>query len=73
YAIAAAVLGGCSLRGGEGTVIGVILGATLIQILWNAVTLLGIESYLEYAVIGGVILISAIADEVLRTRFRRVG
>lgn len=71
YAIAAAVLGGCSLRGGEGTVPGVLLGAALIQILWNAVTLLGIKSYLEYAVIGGVILAGAIIDETLRRRFRR--
>ena len=71
YAIAAAVLGGCSLRGGEGTVIGILLGATLIQLLWNAVTLLGIQSYLEYAVIGTVILISAVADEVLRKKFKK--
>ncbi len=71
YAIAAAVLGGCSLRGGEGTVIGILLGATLIQTLWNGVNILGIQSYLEYAVIGGVILVSAIADEVLRKRFRK--
>jgi len=71
YAIAAAVLGGCSLRGGEGTVVGVVLGATLIQTLWNGVNILGIQSYLEYTVIGGVILVSAIADEVLRTRLRR--
>lgn len=71
YAIAAAVLGGCSLRGGEGTVPGVLLGAALIQILWNAVTLLGIKSYLEYAVIGGVILAGAIIDETLRRRFHR--
>lgn len=71
YAIAAAVLGGCSLRGGAGTVPGVLLGAALIQILWNAVTLLGIKSYLEYAVIGGVILAGAIIDETLRRRFHR--
>lgn len=66
YAIAAAVVGGCSLRGGEGTIAGVLLGATLLQVLRNAVNLWGIPTYLEYAVIGGVILIGATADEVIR-------
>ena len=42
YAIAAAVLGGCSLRGGEGSVIGVVLGTILLQVLQNLVNLLGI-------------------------------
>jgi len=35
YAIAAAVLGGCSLRGGEGSILGIVLGAVLLQILRN--------------------------------------
>ena len=42
YAIAAAVLGGCSLRGGEGSIIGVVLGTVLLQVLQNLVNLLGI-------------------------------
>ena len=40
YAIAAAVLGGCSLRGGEGSVVGIVLGAVLLQELQNLVNLL---------------------------------
>ena len=44
YAIAAAVLGGFSLRGGEGSIIGVVLGAVLLQVLQNLVNLLGIPS-----------------------------
>ncbi len=52
YAIAAAVLGGCSLRGGEGSVIGVVLGTVLLQILQNLVNLLGIPSSLNFAVMG---------------------
>ena len=71
YAIAAAVLGGCSLRGGEGTIPGIILGAALIRVLWNGVNLWGIPTYLEYAVIGGVILFGAVADELVRGRFKR--
>ena len=53
YAIAAAVLGGCSLRGGEGSIIGVVLGTILLQVLQNLVNLLGIPSSLNFAVMGG--------------------
>lgn len=69
YGIAAAVLGGCSLRGGEGSILGIVLGAILLQILQNLVNLLGIPSSLNFAVMGGVILIGVIADQQL-TRLR---
>jgi ribose transport system permease protein len=69
YAIAAAVLGGCSLRGGEGSVLGIVLGAILLQVLQNLVNLLGIASSLNFAVMGGVILIGVIADQQL-VRYR---
>jgi ribose transport system permease protein len=72
YAIAAAVLGGCSLRGGEGSVIGVVLGTVLLQILQNLVNLLGIPSSLNFAVMGTVILIGVLADQYLVQRRRRV-
>ena len=62
YAIAAAVLGGFSLRGGEGSIIGVVLGAVLLQMLQNLVNLLGIPSSLNFAVMGSVILIGVLAD-----------
>ncbi len=67
YAIAAAVLGGFSLRGGEGSIVGVVLGVILLQVLQNLVNLLGIPSSLNFAVMGGVILIGVIAD----TQFAR--
>ena len=63
YAIAAAVLGGFSLRGGEGSIIGVVLGTILLQILQNLVNLLGIPSSLNFAVMGSVILIGVLADQ----------
>jgi ribose transport system permease protein len=63
YAIAAAVLGGFSLRGGEGSLIGVILGVILLQELQNLVNLLGIPSSLNFAVMGGVILIGVTFDQ----------
>ena len=66
YGIAAAVLGGCSLRGGEGSVLGILLGTTLLQVLQNLVNLLGIPSSLNFAVMGGVILVGVVFDQVLR-------
>ena len=63
YAIAAAVLGGFSLRGGEGSLVGVILGTVLLQELQNLVNLLGIPSSLNFAVMGGVILIGVLVDQ----------
>jgi ribose transport system permease protein len=71
YAIAAAVLGGFSLRGGEGSIIGVCLGVVLLQELQNLVNLLGIPSSLNFAVMGSVILIGVIVDNQF-DRFRRV-
>jgi len=66
YAIAAAVLGGCSLRGGEGSIFGIALGAALMRLLMNSISMLGIDDQLEPAVIGMVILIGVIADEVVK-------
>jgi ribose transport system permease protein len=68
YGIAAAVLGGCSLRGGEGSIIGILIGAALLQVLQNLVNLLGIPSSLNFAVMGAVILIGVIADQVIKQR-----
>ena len=70
YAIAAAVVGGCSLRGGEGSVLGIVMGTALLQVLRNLVNLLDIPSSLDFAVMGAVILIGAIADQVLGHRVR---
>ncbi len=66
YAIAAAVLGGCSLRGGEGNIIGVVIGAALLRVLYNAIVLAGIPSHLEFAIIGLVILGGVVTDEVVK-------
>ena len=68
YAIAAAVLGGCSLRGGEGSIVGIVAGTALLQVLRNLVNLLDIPSSLDFAVMGAVILIGVIVDQVLRPK-----
>jgi len=68
YAIAAAVLGGCSLRDGEGSIIGIVAGTALLQVLRNLVNLLDVPSSLDFAVMGAVILIGVIVDQVLRSK-----
>ena len=70
YAVAACVLGGCSLRGGEGSVLGIFIGTAMIQLLRNIVNLQGIDSSLEFVVMGGVILIAVVFDQVLAARRR---
>jgi ribose transport system permease protein len=71
YGIAAAVLGGCSLRGGEGSIIGILIGTALLQVLQNLVNLLGIPSSLNFAVMGAVILLGVIADQLFKQRDAR--
>jgi ribose transport system permease protein len=68
YAIAGAVLGGCSLRGGEGNVLGIIIGTAILWILPNFTKMWGVPSELEYTVIGAALLVGALVDELLRRR-----
>lgn len=68
YGIAASVLGGCSLRGGEGSIAGILIGTALLQVLQNLVVLLGIRSELDFAVTGSVILLGVIADQLIKAR-----
>ena len=68
YGIAAAVLGGCSLRGGEGSVLGILIGTTLLLVLQNLVNLLGIPSSLNFAVMGAVVLAGVLADQLFQAR-----
>lgn len=66
FAIAAAVLGGCSLRGGEGSILGVVIGTAVIRVLYNAINILGLPSQLEFAIIGVVLLAGVIVDELFK-------
>jgi ribose transport system permease protein len=74
YAITGAVLGGCSLRGGEGSAPGMVLGAAVLPVLRQLCYSVNIRSELEYAVIGAALLVGTIIDELLkRRRASRVG
>ncbi len=66
YAIAGAVLGGCSLRGGEGLVAGMLLGTMVLPLLGNLCQFARIPSDVEYTVIGGALLLGTIADELFK-------
>jgi ribose transport system permease protein len=68
YAIAGAVLGGCSLRGGEGTTVGMFIGTAILVLLPNLTNMWGIPSTLEQTVLGGALLVCAVVDELLRRR-----
>ena len=68
WAISGAVLGGCSLRGGEGAIAGVICGTALVQIATTAVFFLGVPDAHKLTVMGIIILIGVTADELL-TRY----
>jgi len=63
-AIAAVVVGGTSLAGGRGTIVGTFFGALLIGLLDNAMNLLNIDSYLQKVVLGAVILLAVALDEI---------
>ncbi len=71
YGIAAAVLGGCSLRGGEGSIIGILIGTALLRVLENLVNLLGIPSSLNLAVMGTVVLVGVLVDQYFLERAKR--
>jgi ribose transport system permease protein len=62
------VLGGCSLRGGEGSILGILIGVALLQVLQNLVNLLGIPSSLNFAVMGAVVLVGVLADQIYQNR-----
>jgi ribose transport system permease protein len=65
-AIAATVIGGTSLMGGEGTLAGTLVGALIMGVLRNGLNLLGVSSFLQQIVIGGVIVGAVLVDTVLK-------
>jgi len=71
-AIAAVVIGGGSLRGGAGSVVGTLIGAFIMGLLSNGSDLLGISPYVQQALIGAVIILAVLLDE-LRKRNAGIG
>jgi ribose/xylose/arabinose/galactoside ABC-type transport system permease subunit len=65
-AIAATVIGGTSLMGGEGTIFGTLVGALIMGVLRNGLNLLGVSSFIQQIVIGSVIIASVLMDMALK-------
>ncbi len=65
-AIAATVIGGTSLMGGEGTIVGTLIGALIMGVLRNGLNLLGVSSFIQQIVIGSVIILAVLMDMALK-------
>lgn len=61
-AIAATVIGGTSLMGGQGSVVGTLIGALIMGVLRNGLNLLGVSSFIQQLVIGAVIILAVLMD-----------
>jgi ribose/xylose/arabinose/galactoside ABC-type transport system permease subunit len=68
--IAAVVIGGASLNGGRGTILGTIIGTLLISFLRNGCVLLRINDHIQLIVIGAIIVIAVTVDQIARARVK---
>lgn len=68
--IAACVLGGCSMAGGEGTVLGAVLGLVFMAMMSNAMTLFGVSIYWEGVITGTILVVAVSLDMISRRRLR---
>jgi len=66
--ITAVIIGGASLQGGEGTVVGAFLGSLLMALITNAMTLLGVDVYWQTFVIGATLLVAVVIDRLGKMR-----
>lgn len=69
-AIAATVIGGTSLMGGQGSVVGTLIGVFIMGVLRNGLNLTGVSSFIQQVVIGAVIITAVLLDTVLKRQKR---
>ena len=62
--ITAVIIGGASLQGGEGTVLGAFLGSLVMALITNALTLLGVDVYWQTFIIGATLLVAVLIDKI---------
>jgi ribose transport system permease protein len=72
YAIAASVIGGTSLFGGIGTIVGALIGAGILTAVWNSLVLLQVSSYWHQVILGMIIVI-AVTIDILRKKTKGKG
>jgi rhamnose transport system permease protein len=65
-AIAAVVIGGCSMGGGVGTTLGTVIGCIMLGVINNAISITGISGYWQEAIYGFIIVLSVIADNYIK-------
>lgn len=70
-AISAVIIGGTSLFGGVGTILGTLFGAVLLNMITNSIVLMGVDLYWQNIVVGAVIVLAVIIDQIRRTRLWR--
>lgn len=69
--IAAAVIGGCNLTGGEGTILGVFFGSIILEVLRNGLVLIGTDAYSQGVFVGSVIILAVFIDQLRKGVWRR--
>ncbi len=69
--IAAVVVGGTSLNGGEGKIFGTLIGAFLIAVIQNGMNLIGLRSWDQEIVLGAVIILAVLFDSIKHINWRR--
>lgn len=69
--IAAAVIGGTALTGGEGTVLGLVIGTIILEVLRNGLVLLGTDAYWQGIFVGAVIILAVFIDQLRKGFWRR--
>jgi ribose transport system permease protein len=67
YAIAAVVVGGASMFGGEGTIIGTVIGSLIIGTIQYGLVIVGVSSFWQYLAVGVIVVIAVIVDQFGRT------
>ncbi len=69
--IAAVIIGGASLFGGEGTIIGTVIGALIIQVIQNGLIFLGIDPFWQFIAVGAVIILAVLVDQAKKSVIER--
>ncbi len=71
--IVAIIVGGTSLAGGQGTIVGTVIGALIVAVLGNGLNLLGVQTFYQYIILGIALIIAVLLDMTLKRRAQAAG